>query len=360
VSSRATVGRRTPPRASASETVPPDENCDYSVVIPAYNCAASINELVQRIANTFTKRVRASYEIVIVDDGSPNPDTWPTIVNTVRRHRHVRAFRLTRNFGRVSAVLCGMERARGRWIITMDDDLQHRPEDIVALVGKQEHDAVIADFGFSARRHSWTQKTTSFIRGWFEHLLLGIPRHLKMSPYMMIRSDIVRMMLESRSPHPFIPALLFHATTDVVAVSAVHEYRRYGKSAFNFWRRMTLFSNLLINNSSFLLKSVAVVGIIAAAMSVLLATVLTVKRLNESIVVEGWTSLAVIELFFGGLILFSLGVIGEYLLRITQLAERRPAYFVRSAIDSETAATAADQENAARRGRRVERLRGRG
>jgi glycosyltransferase involved in cell wall biosynthesis len=234
-------------------------------------------------------------------------------------------------------VLCGLEQARGAWLITMDDDLQHRPEDIPALVAVTDHDAVVADFPFGERHHSLAQRLTSRIKGWFDFKALGKPRHLRMSPFIMIRADIVRMMLLSRTPHPFIPALLFNVTRDVVAVPASHAPRRYGRSQIGMRARLRLFSNLLINNSSLLLRAVAWIGAGAAALSLGGALYLVVMRLGGANYLTGWTSLAVIELFMGGMILFSLGVIGEYLVRIIQLAERRPAYFIRARHEVETA-----------------------
>jgi dolichol-phosphate mannosyltransferase/undecaprenyl-phosphate 4-deoxy-4-formamido-L-arabinose transferase len=301
---------------------------EFSVVIPCFNCKLTIEELLGRLAEVFA-RLQRTYEVILVDDGSPDPETWPAIVAAAQA-KPVRAFRLTRNFGRTAAVLCGMEQARGKWVITMDDDLQHRPEDIPRLTAVAGHDAVVANFAFGARYHTLSQRVTSRIKGWFDHKALGKPRHIQMSPFIMIRAEIVRMMLRSRTPHPFIPALLFHVTRDVVAVAASHAPRRTGRSQFGFGKRLQLFSNLLINNSSMLMRAFALFGFGAALLSLALAVYLMVMRLVSDNYVPGWTSLSVIELFMGGMILITLGVIGEYLVRIIQLAERRPAFFVRA------------------------------
>ncbi len=307
----------------------------YSVVIPCYECKKTIGELVGRLADVFASLQR-SYEIIAVDDGSPDPETWPAILDAAKG-RPMRAFRLTRNFGRTAAVLCGMEEARGEWVITMDDDLQHQPEDIPRLTAVTDHDAVVADFPFNERHHTFGQRLTSRIKGWFDYKALGKPRHIRMSAFIMIRADVVRMMLRSRTPHPFIPALLFHVTRDVVAVPARHAPRKSGRSQFDFRKRLGQFSNLLINNSSMLLRSVAFLGIGSAVLSLALAAYLVAMRLIRANYVPGWTSLSVIELFMGGMILMTLGIIGEYLVRIIQLAERRPAFFVRARYESLTA-----------------------
>jgi glycosyltransferase involved in cell wall biosynthesis len=330
----------------------------YSVVIPCFNCKVTISQLVGRLVEVFA-RLQSSYEIIAVDDGSPDPETWPAIL-AAANGRPMRAFRLTRNFGRTAAVLCGMEQARGVWVITMDDDLQHRPEDIALLAAVTEHDAVVADFPFHKRHHTLAQRLTSRIKSWFDYKALGKPRQIRMSPFIMIRADIVRMMLQSRTPHPFIPALLFHVTRDVVAVPASHAPRENGNSQFNFRKRLQLFSNLLINNSSILLRGIALFGIGAAVLSLAVALYLMAMRLTSENYVPGWTSLSVIELFMGGMTLITLGVIGEYLVRIIQLAERRPAFFVRAY--HEPTATEQSDANAAlqpvRVDPRIEAIRG--
>jgi dolichol-phosphate mannosyltransferase/undecaprenyl-phosphate 4-deoxy-4-formamido-L-arabinose transferase len=312
----------------------------YSIVIPSYNSRLSIGELVARIGTTLTGR-GATFEVIVVDDASPDPGTWPAILDVAARHPEVRAFRLTRNFGRTAAVLCGMVEARGHWIITMDDDLQHRPEDIPKLTAITDRDAVVAAFPYRTRQHSWSQRSTSRIKAWFDHKALGMPKNVRMSSFIMIRASIVRMMLQSRTPHPFIPALLFHVTRDIVSVPCQHDPRQHGRSEFGLRRRLRLFSNLIINNSSLLLRFIAAVGIATALVSLALGVVLVALRMTTRQAVPGWTSLAVIELLIGGLILFSLGVIGEYLARIIQLAERRPAYFVREASDQPSFGTTA-------------------
>jgi glycosyltransferase involved in cell wall biosynthesis len=322
-----------------------DASPEYSVVIPCFNCKHTIDELLSRLAGVFARLQRA-YEVIAVDDGSPDPDTWPAILAAAKGNP-VRAFRLTRNFGRTAAVLCGMEQARGRWVITMDDDLQHRPEDIPRLISVVDHDAVVANFAFSERYHTLSQRLTSHIKGWFDYKLLGKPPHIQMSPFIMIRGDIVRMMLRSRTPYPFIPALLFHVTRDIVAVPATHAPRRNGRSQFGFGKRLRLFSNLLINNSSILMRAFALFGIGAAALSLALACYFVIMRIISENYVPGWTSLSVIELFMGGLILITLGVIGEYLVRIVQLAERRPAFFVRVEHDAIIAAVSYEAESGA-------------
>jgi glycosyltransferase involved in cell wall biosynthesis len=160
---------------------------------------------------------------------------------------------LTRNFGRTAAVLCGFERARGQWIIVMDDDLQHRPEVIPELAKMREHDAVIADFPYHERHHSISQRVTSRLKNRLDGVILDKPRHIRMSPFIMIKAQIAKMMLGSNQRHPYFPARLFYVTRDIASVRASHAPRKIGRSNFGFLARLKMFSNLIFNNSTILL-----------------------------------------------------------------------------------------------------------
>ena len=313
---------------------PPDSSTRpaYSIVIPCYNSSATIGELFVLLGETF-ERMGSSYEILAIDDASTDGLTWQAIIAAAGT-RPVRAFQLTRNFGRTAAVLCGLKYARGDSIIIMDDDLQHRPEDIPKLAEQREHDAVVADFPIGERHHSLSQRLTSWLRDRFDTRILGKPRHIRMSPFIIIKAQIARMMLQSYPQHPYLPALLLHVTRDIVSVRARHAPRKAGQSSFSFRRRLAMFSNLIFNNSAILLRAMAVSGAVFAGLAILAVCCLLVVGLFPARHVRGWTTVALIEIFMGGSILLSLGIIGEYVARLIQLGEHRPTYFVRTSFEN--------------------------
>ena len=147
----------------------------YSVVIPVYNTTHSLQELVARIEKVFRDEIKDSYEIIFIDDCSTNTDTWPTLVELKKTHPQVNVIQLMRNFGKAGAVFCGLNQASGKYTITMDDDLQHRPEDIVNLIANEQHDVVIGTF--AQKKHSWFKKISSSIVNWFDFKLLGKPTY---------------------------------------------------------------------------------------------------------------------------------------------------------------------------------------
>lgn len=300
---------------------------EISVVIPVYNSDNSLPELVWRLETTFSKLSISSFEIILIDDGSSNPRTWETLTSLASRHSSVRCMQLMRNFGKAGAVLCGFYQARGSHVITMDDDLQHLPEDIPILLTKKDHDVVLGCF--KKRNHGPMARLGSRIKGRFDRIILGSPKDIRMSPYKLFKRKVVKEMLKIQTAHPFIPALMFYVTKDVVAVEINHSSRKYGRPGFTLKKRLIQFLRLLINNSSLLLQAVAAIGFGISFLSACYALYLVARRLMLDVTVSGWTSLMVTTLITSGLILFSLGVVGEYLIRIIDGLESKPAYIVR-------------------------------
>jgi dolichol-phosphate mannosyltransferase/undecaprenyl-phosphate 4-deoxy-4-formamido-L-arabinose transferase len=194
-------------------------------------------------------------------------------------------------------------------------------------MAERSHDAVIARL--ARKKHSAFKRFTSWIKGYFDYLLIGKPRHLSLSAFRLIRGDIAKMMLLRSTPYPFMPALLFSVTQDVVNVDIEHHPRTEGKSHYTLGKMISVFSNLLISNSSLLLRLTGLLGLSASVLSALAAVYVLIKKIAGGMAVPGYASVVLLLLFFGGLTLFSLGIIGEYLIRLVATSERRPAWLIR-------------------------------
>ena len=296
-----------------------------SLVIPVYGGPA-LEELVAQIQAVFTA-AGERYEVVFVDDGSPDPETWRTLERLARAHEHVRAIQLTRNFGQQAATLCGLREAQGDVVITMDDDLQHDPADIPLLLAQSNHDIVIGEFA-KKKQHPF-RRAASAAKGVFDRIIIGTPRGLRLSSFRLLRRTVVDGVLSMRTPHPFMPALMFHVSKDVVGVPVRHARRAAGRSGYTLRKLLAMFSNLMINNSSILLRVAALAGMAFAVLSFGLAAIVIYRKLAHDVSVQGWTSLFAATMLMGGLLLVSVGIIGEYLIRIIATSEAKPTYFVR-------------------------------
>jgi len=296
-----------------------------SVVIPVYD-SPSLETLTDGIEGVF-QSLGDHYEIIFVDDGSPDAAIWPALERLARDRVHVRALQLTRNFGQQAATLCGFKEARGDLVITLDDDLQHDPADIPLLLGHAHHDIVIAQF--DRKEHGLFRRLASRVKGRFDEIVLRKPRHLQLSSFRLLSRAVVDGVLAIRTPHPFLPALMFHVSRDIVGVPVMHGRRAGGRSGYTSAKLVRLFSNLLINNSSILLRVVALTGFVFAAMAFSLAGLGIYQRLAHRIAVQGWASLFAAILLTGGLLLISVGIVGEYLIRIIETSEAKPTFHVR-------------------------------
>jgi len=305
---------------------------NYSVVIPVYNSNRSLPELAERLHAVFAQKMDEAYEIIFVDDCSPRPETWKTLQALAEADPNVRTFRLAKNFGQAGALLCGMEKARGKWIVTMDDDLQHRPEDIPVLAAHRTHDVVIARF--PEKQCGRFKKLTSNLKGRLDARLLGKPRHITSSPFRLMRRHVVDSLLQIRTPRPFLIAMILSVTADVVNADATHEARKYGRSNYTLRNSFSMISNMLFNNSSFILRAMSMFGFGVAGLSVLYGLYLAARGFIYGTSVPGWTSLMVVVLISAGVIIFCIGVLGEYVARLIESAESRPTWVVKERMDN--------------------------
>jgi dolichol-phosphate mannosyltransferase/undecaprenyl-phosphate 4-deoxy-4-formamido-L-arabinose transferase len=304
-----------------------------SVVVPVYNSVATLRELDRRL-HVVLADIGETYRIIYVDDASPQDETWRLLCELQRESSSTQVIKLMRNFGQQAATLCGMAESDSDYVITIDDDLQHRPEDIPLLLEHRSHDIVIGQF--HDKQHSLLKRTASRLKGYFDRVILGKPGNIQLTSYRLLSRPVVEGILSIKTPYPFISAMMLHASRDIKGVRLVHEQRAAGKTGYTSGKLIALFLNLVINNSSVVLRFAGMVGIIAAAFSLVLGIYFMMTKAFMGVPVPGWTSLILFATFGNGLLLFMIGIIGEYLVRIIAGVEQKPVYLIRENIQSGT------------------------
>jgi dolichol-phosphate mannosyltransferase/undecaprenyl-phosphate 4-deoxy-4-formamido-L-arabinose transferase len=300
----------------------------FSIVVPVFNATTTLDQLVERIAAVFAGLPQFDHEIIFVDDASVRPETWPTLKRIALEHDHVRAVQLMRNFGQTPATFCGMGLARGHYIITLDDDLQHAPEDIPPLIAEREHDVVFAQF--RELKHSMPKRALSAMKNFILSFLIDKPKGLQLTTFRLFRREVVRAMLSAvTSPQATLPPLLFFMTRDVATVQVKHNPRLEGESNYTLMRVLKLARDLVLNETVLLLKLIGQLGFGIAFLSFLGGIAVLASKVFLNTTVVGWASTIIVLLVVGGLILFCLGIIGEYLARLISGVEGRPAFVVR-------------------------------
>ncbi|MFO7810577.1 MAG: glycosyltransferase family 2 protein [Candidatus Delongbacteria bacterium] len=304
-----------------------DTTTDYSIVVPVYRSTDSLKEIAERYKSVFETKIKKRFELIYVDDSGSFDKSWKMITELSKEYDFVKGMKLSRNFGQHSATVAGFKLCSGKKICTVDDDLQQSPEDIVKLIEKQDHDIVIAEY--PTKKHSLFKRSISRIAGYFDHLILGKPAHIRLSSYRLLDRYLVDEMLRQNIVYPFLPALMFGISKDVINVKVEHHERKYGDTSYTLKKLYSLFSNLIFNNSSILLRVLGRLGAFTFLISLIYGGSVLYRKVNDSIEVQGWTTVVILISLFGGIILFAIGVLGEYLIRIINTSEHRPSFIIK-------------------------------
>lgn len=300
---------------------------DFSVVIPVYNSEASLENLCFRIDQVF-KKLNKAYEIILIDDSSIDK-SW-NIMNTLRNNnKNIKIIQLMKNFGQHNALICGFHHVSGKYIITMDDDLQNPPEEIPKLVNELEKgfDSVIG--ALDAKQDSFYKKAGSFLIGYMNSKIFNKPKELKLSSFRIMTRAVTDEIRKLKTPYPYISGMLLSVTRNIGNVTVRHERRKYGKSTYNLRKLIRLSFNLIINYTSLPLRVLTLFGIAIATLSLCMGSFFIFKKLLNDAIVPGWTSVVVLLSFFNGMLLAVLSIMGEYLARIVSEISNKQQYIIR-------------------------------
>ena len=303
-----------------------EPSLSYSVVIPVFNSSGSLPALVERICRLFLS-IDESFEILMVNDGSTNPELAPVLLQLANNHPELRIIELTRNFGQSAATLCGIKFSQGRHVITMDDDLQHLPEELPKLLALKEHDIVFAHFDLPQK--NLIRRSGASVKSCLDSILFKKPKQIQFSSYRLISRPVAQHLAACSMPNPYIPALLTQASTDFVSVAVIHGKRPQGSSTYSLLKLLSIFGAMLFNNSSLPLRIISILGVSYSGLSVIATVILVLRKCIAHVGVTGWTSLIISMFFIGGMLMLSLGVVCEYLVRAIAGIEKRPLYLVR-------------------------------
>lgn len=304
-----------------------------SIVIPVYNSETIVSKTVDEILKE-TNKDNLNIEIILINDGSPD-NSWSIIKHLAKTIKQVKAINLIKNFGQHNAVLCGFENATGDYIITMDDDLQNPPSEIIHLVNKvkenEDYDLVFGQF--REKKHAGYRKLGTKLIGYLNEKVFNKPKNITLTNFRIIKKDVIERVLKHNTAYPYIPGLLLMYSTNIANVMVEHHDRFDGKSNYTFKKIFSLMSNLLINYSSYPLKVLSTIGLIVSSISFFIGLFFLISGLIGGVKVAGWTTLVVLVSFLGGFIIVLLGLIGEYLSRILDQISNQKSYYIKEIVD---------------------------
>jgi len=303
-----------------------------SVVVPAYKSALSLPELVRRLEPVL-ESAASDYELILVDDGSGD-GTWQVIEDLARGHEWVRGVRLMRNYGQHNALLCGIRRARYELTLTLDDDLQHPPEEIPRLLKQLGAETDVVYGTPAVEQHGLWRDMATQVTKFALQSAMGAPIARKAGAFRVFRTQLRDAFANYDAPYVSVDVLLTWATTRFEAIKVRHEPRTIGASNYTFKKLVVHALNMLTGFSTWPLRLASLIGFFFTLMGTLALFYVLIRFFIEGGSVPGFPFLASMIAIFSGAQLFALGVIGEYLGRMHARSMQQPTYTVREVAET--------------------------
>ncbi len=311
-------------------------NLLISVVIPCYRSADTLPAVTLEIRNAFAQHPEHDYQLILVNDSPTHIETCNVIREICAKDPKVLGIDLSRNFGQARARMAALNYIKGDCAVYMDDDGQHPAQGIFPLVEKicEGYDVVYAKF--EHKKHSLFKRTTSSM---YRKLLewLGVrPKGIASSSFVAWSRFSVDALKSYHSPTPATGAYLLKVTSRITNVPTEHRKRIAGTSGYSLSKMFNLALTGITNFTAIPLRASAVLGMVIAAIGFLYGLFLIIKKLIMPSAVLGYTSIMVVLLLLGGLILIVLGLVGEYVGSIYMILSDLPQFVVRELISQDS------------------------
>ncbi len=306
-----------------------------SVVIPVYNAEKSLPELISRLLPVLAASA-PRYEVILVNDGSRD-HSWDVIRRLASENDALFGIDLMRNYGQHNALLCGVRAVRGDVVVTLDDDLQHRPEDIPRLLELLSGGADVAYGTPDREQHGAFRPLASRLTKLALRSTMGAESAPLVSPFRAFRTSLREAFAGVHDPSFSLDVLLTWGTTRLAAVRVVHEPRVNGRSRYTFVKLVRHALNMITGFSVLPLRIASLLALVFMLFGFGVLVKVVVRVLLYGSPVPGFPMLASLITMLSAVQLFSLGILGEYLARIHQRTMNNPVYTVRERVGRERA-----------------------
>lgn len=301
-----------------------------SFVIPCYRSQNTILKVVDEIERTVKTRDGYDYEIILVNDCSPD-NVWSVIADLARRNSRVTAINLAKNFGQHSALLAGYNHCSGDYVISLDDDGQTPADELYKLVDKLEEgfDVVYASYG-EVHQNIIRRLGSNFTKAMSDYMfdIKGDKNHG--SSYYIAKKFIIDEMIKYKNPYPYMGGLILRVTRNIGFVFVTHRDRLEGRSGYSLKGLINLWLNGFTAFSVKPLRIGSYVGFISSILGILYAIYIIIKKLFINPDLQtGWSSIISVVMIIGGIIMLMLGLIGEYIGRIYICINNSPQYVIK-------------------------------
>lgn len=304
-----------------------------SFIIPCYGSEKTVGIVIEEIKNLIKKNKKYDYEIVAVNDQSP--DNVLTVLKSLsKKDKKIKVINLAKNMNRPGALMAGMSEATGDYIVLMDDDGQCPMNNLWLLVDELEkgHDIAIAKY--PEKKQSKFKNFGSYVNKKMTEFVIGKPKELMFTNFTILKKFVKDEMLKYSNPYPYMTGLMLRTTSDIVNVEMEERERITGNTNFTFKKMLSLWINGFTAFSIKPLRISTVIGFIIALLGFLYGVFIILHKLFvHASVIQGYSSLMSIILFVGGIIMIMLGIIGEYIGRIYISINNSPQYVIKEKIN---------------------------
>lgn len=305
-----------------------------SFVIPCYGSEKTIQPVVEEIIDTVGRMDGYDYEIVAVNDCSPD-GVWSKLLEMAKNNKAIKLINFAKNMNRPGAVMAGLKYSSGDYVIIMDDDGQCPMDKLPELIAPLENgfDVSIADY--PERKQSLFKDFGTIVNKKMTEWIIDRPKNLQFTNFMALKKFIVDEIIKYDKPYPYLTGLLLRTTQNIANVPMEERSRLSGGTTFTFAKMLRLWMNGLTAFSIKPLRLSSFVGFCCAIVGFVFGLVTVIRKLVNPAISAGWSSLVAIMLFVGGLIMIMLGMIGEYLGRIYISINNSPQYIVSETVNFE-------------------------
>lgn len=305
-----------------------------SFVIPCYRSEQTVAKVAEEIISTVAARPDADYEIIAVNDCSPD-GVLEVLRALAKENPKFRVISFARNMGKDAAILAGYKVARGDYVINLDDDGQCPACDLWKLVEPLERDeADCVTARYDVKRESPLKRLGSRVNAEMAHMMLDLPKNTRMENFTAVKAFVAKEVISYRHPYPYLDGLILRVTTRIVSVPMEERERGDDKrSGFTLRKSIHLFLNGMTAFSVKPLRIASVCGMVFAALGGIWGVATIIRKLVDPTVTEGYSSILAVMLLSSGVIMLLLGLIGEYLGRIYICLNESPQYVIRETIN---------------------------
>ena len=297
---------------------------EISIVIPVYNSQDTVHLISEKIKEALKD---FDYEQIMVNDCSRD-NSWEEIKKEADVNSNLIGINLRKNSGQDSAILAGLNYAKGNWIVIMDDDLQHSPSDIIKLYNEVKKGYDVCYANFEHKKQKFWKNAGSWFNGKVSEIVINKPKNIYLSPFKIMNKSVVKEIIKFNNLFPYIDGLIFQITNKITQIDIEHHEREIGKSNYSLIKSMKVFFRMLFGFSTKPLTFAAYTGFFVSILGFILLVKYFVDYLMGKADVAGWTTIVILILFIGGLLLMSIGIIGVYIGRTYLTINNTPKFLV--------------------------------